>query len=72
MSRRRAAALFGAAILAGAAVGLLVGLLVGDRAAAAPLPVTRPALTWPAVYRCGITWQPEDLDRADRCCDCPR
>ena len=65
-TRLRAALLFAAAIAAGAAAGLLVGLALGDRLAGAD-PVTPPAVGWPAAYRCGVSVQPEDLDRVD--CD---
>jgi hypothetical protein len=66
MSRRRVTALsFAAAVIVGAAAGLLFGLLwATDRAT---VTVTPPSTAWPAAYRCGIIVQPEDLDRADRC-----
>lgn len=67
MSRRRMISAFAAALLVGAAAGLLFGLLYA-RAAPAPITVTRPAEAWPAAYRCGVTVQPEDLDRC--ACDC--
>jgi hypothetical protein len=65
MSRRRVtAASFVVAVLIGGAAGLLFGLLwAADRSA----PVTPTPTTWPTAYRCGAVWQPEDLDRADRC-----
>ena len=68
MSRRRVVASFGAAVLVGAAAGLLIGLLFAGRYGAAADPVTPPGSSWPVVYRCGIVTQPEDLDRCD--CDC--
>jgi len=93
----RAALLFAAAILAGAAVGLLVGLLWAgadrgapagidpaavrsvcdqyadlDLSGLAPLCVAagyqQTAAAWPAVSRCGVRVQPEDLDRCYPCC----
>lgn len=66
MSRRRVTALsFAAAVIVGAAAGLLFGLLwATDRAT---VTVTPPAAAWPVAYRCGVIVQPEDLDRADRC-----
>jgi hypothetical protein len=68
MSRRRVAALIGAAVLVGAAAGLLFGL-AWVRYTADPAPQQQP---WPVTYRCGIVLQPEDLDRADHCCACDR
>ncbi len=64
---KRTVALFVAAILAGAAAGLLVGL-IWVRVDADPVAVTPPAVGWPAATRCGVRVQPEDLDRA---ADCP-
>jgi hypothetical protein len=65
MSRRRVAAAFAAAVLAGAAAGLLFGLLFAERIVGDP--GTPPGSSWPTAYRCGVSIQPEDLDRADRC-----
>jgi hypothetical protein len=64
--RVRTAACFAATILAGAASGLLFGLL-WVRLDADPVPVTPPpAVGWPPpAYRCGVVIQPEDLDRDD-------
>jgi hypothetical protein len=64
----RTTALLAAALLVGAAAGLLFGL-AWVRYTADPAPQQQP---WPVVYRCGITVQPEDLDRADHCCGCDR
>ena len=68
MSRRRVTALsFAAAVIVGAAAGLLFGLLWAEHAAT-PISVTHSVTpAWPAAYRCGVVVQPEDLDRADRC-----
>jgi hypothetical protein len=69
MSRRRVTALsFAAAVIVGAAAGLLFGLLWATDRGATPISVTHSVTPdWPAAYRCGVIVQPEDLDRADRC-----
>jgi hypothetical protein len=59
------AARFAAAILAGAAAGLL-GALLYLRTTPDPAPAA-PPIDWPTALRCGASMQPEDLDRADRC-----
>lgn len=60
-----------AAVLFGAAVGLLVGILFAGRYGAEPA-VTPPGSSWPVVYRCGVSVQPEDLDRCGSSCACDR
>ena len=57
MPTLRRVAAFGAAILAGATVGLLFGLLAAtDRPVVSVTPPTRDG---PTAYRCGVVNQPE-------------